>query len=49
MRDNLMHDYLKIIALAIGFWYARKYGRQAVAKIDKYNSEKKDNNKTNNS
>jgi hypothetical protein len=33
---------LKIIAVAIGFWYARKYGREAVEKINKFNEEKKE-------
>lgn len=36
-----MHHYLKILAVAIGFWYARKYGREAVAKINEYNANKK--------
>ncbi|MEK8180843.1 hypothetical protein WMW71_10880 [Flavobacterium buctense] len=40
-----MHDYLKIIAVAIGFWYARKYGREAVEKINKFNAEKEKQNK----
>ncbi len=41
-----MTDFLPFVAILIGLWYARKYGREAVAKINKYHADKK--NKTNN-
>lgn len=41
-----MQQVLYFIAILIGAWYAQKYGREAVAKINKYFADKKD--KTNN-
>lgn len=42
-----MDHYMKIIALAIGYWYARKYGREAIVKINEFNAEKENKNQTN--
>lgn len=41
-----MKQPLFFIAILIGLWYARKYGREAVIKINKFNTDKK--GKTNN-
>jgi len=38
-----MDYYLKLVAVLIGYWYARKYGREAVAKINKYYADKNSN------
>jgi len=40
-----MTDFLYPLALLIGFWYARKYGREAVVKINQYHTEKENQNK----
>jgi hypothetical protein len=40
-----MKQSLFFIATLIGLWYARKYGREAIVKINKFNTDKK--NKTN--
>lgn len=45
---ELMKQILFILASFIGLWYAKKYGREAVAKINKFNTEKENKNQTKN-
>lgn len=37
-----MNNYWTIIAVTIGYLYSIKYGREAIAKINRYNADKKD-------
>jgi len=43
----MMGYYLNLLAVLIGYWYSRKYGREAIAKINEFNAEK-ENHKANN-
>lgn len=40
-----MDFYWHSIALTIGYYYSRKYGREAIQKINKFNAEKETQNK----
>ncbi|WP_291130632.1 hypothetical protein [Flavobacterium sp. UBA7682] len=40
-----MNNYWTIIAVTIGYLYSRKYGREAVEKINKFYAEKENQNK----
>lgn len=40
-----MQQTLYFLAVIIGLWYVRKYGKEAVTKINEYYAEKEKQNK----